>query len=111
MKTVGRVLRLLRLAALLTLDEAAVAMSISPERLRDLEAGRDLPDCFETADLAKPYMLGSLDLVKHLRAAAAHEAAASLPSEPFPWPYPPDGEGGGPGDEPTDAEMSSDAAA
>lgn len=78
MRTVGRVLRHLRRAALLTLDDAAVAVSISPARLRALEAGESLPDCFETADLGKAYLMTAAGLSAHLRLARNHEAAMDV---------------------------------
>jgi Helix-turn-helix domain len=77
---VGRMMRTLRLAALLSVDEAAAAVGIAPGRLRHLEAGRDLPDFFEASDLVKPYLLCGPCLGKHLRLAAARDGVVEATS-------------------------------
>lgn len=77
---VGRMLRTLRLGGLLSVDAAALASGVAPRRLRELEAGRDLPDYLEALDLMKPYLLCSPCLARHLRAAAAHDGAVEAAS-------------------------------
>jgi hypothetical protein len=49
---VGRMLRTLRLAALVSVDDAAMAARVTPTRMRELERGREVPTFFEADGLA-----------------------------------------------------------
>lgn len=73
MTSAGRVLRALRHAALLTLEDAAVATGLSPTRLRDIERGTSETTYMEGFALAPVYLLSPADLSKHLRRAYAHD--------------------------------------
>ena len=57
MRAVGRLLRTLRLAAGLSLDDTAIACEVSPERLRQLEAGLVALEYLEATRLTKGYLL------------------------------------------------------
>lgn len=76
MRTVGRLLRLLRMAAGLSLDDAAIDAELTPARIRELEAGVGVLGYLEGATLAKAYLLCPSCLMKHLRAAAARGEVA-----------------------------------
>jgi transcriptional regulator with XRE-family HTH domain len=73
--SVGRVLRTLRLAALISIEAAAAAARVTPARMRELERGRDLPTFFEADGLVKLYLLCASCFGRHLRAGAARDGA------------------------------------
>jgi hypothetical protein len=73
---VGRLLRLFRLAAGLRLEEAAVALEVTPARVRQVESGESSLAYLEGIVLAKAYMLCPTCFARHFRAAAAQELAS-----------------------------------
>jgi transcriptional regulator with XRE-family HTH domain len=73
-------LRSLRLAAHVSLDDAAAAAGVTPRRIRELESGEDLPNYFEALELVKPYLLCQPCFAKHLRVAAARDGAIEAAS-------------------------------
>jgi transcriptional regulator with XRE-family HTH domain len=73
-------LRTLRLAAHVSLDDAAAAAGVTPRRMRELEAGDELPNYFEALELVKPYLLCQPCFAKHLRVAAARDGAVEAAS-------------------------------
>jgi Helix-turn-helix domain len=81
-RTAGRQLRTLRLAADLSVEEAAVAVQSTVGRIRELEAGRADLLYLEGLALAKAYLLCSSCFSKHFRLAAARAGVQEEPEEP-----------------------------
>jgi hypothetical protein len=83
MLTPGRLLRLLRLAVGLSVDDAAVAADLSALRVRALEAGLTDLGYLEGLVLARSYQLCPNCFAKHFRAAtvrgALEDPAATVP--------------------------------
>jgi hypothetical protein len=69
-------LRLLRLAAGHSVDDASVAADMSAPRIRELEAGRATLGYLEGILLAKAYFLCPNCFSRHFRTAAARDAVA-----------------------------------
>lgn len=81
MSTVGRLLRTLRLATRLTVDEAAVVSAMAPDRLRELETGRDL-SYLEGLRIAKAYLLCPTCFRRHFEGAVERDMAFSVAIDP-----------------------------
>jgi hypothetical protein len=81
MRTVGRLLRTLRIAAGLSVDDAAVAGEVSALRLRELEAGIAELGYLEGLLLAKAYLMCPTCFSKHFRGAVARGEAADRSEE------------------------------
>jgi|GEM_PF-6520200 len=69
-------LRLLRLAAGHSVDDASVAADMPAPRIRDLEAGRATLGYLEGILLAKAYFLCPNCFSRHFRTAAARDSVA-----------------------------------
>lgn len=67
----GRLLRTLRIAAGLSVDDAALATEISPLRIRELEAGGAPLEYLEGLVLSKAYLLCATCFSRHFRDANA----------------------------------------
>src|SRR4051794_8405676 len=63
----GRLLRTLRIAAGLSVDDAALATEISPIRIRELEAGVAPLEYLEGLVLSKTYLLCATCFSRHFR--------------------------------------------
>lgn len=72
----GRLLRLFRFTAGLSLDSAASASSLPVARIRRLEAGAADLGYLEGLVLAKTYLLCPNCFARHFRSAAAHDGLA-----------------------------------
>jgi hypothetical protein len=88
MSAVGRLLRTLRLATRLSVDEAAVVAALSPGRLRELEIGRDL-SYLEGLRIAKAYLLCPSCFKRHFEGAIERDMALALAVPPDPDPEEP----------------------
>lgn len=90
MSAVGRLLRTLRLASRLTVDEAAVVSAMAPDRLRELETGQDL-SYLEGLRIAKAYLLCPSCFKRHFEGAVERDMALAVAIVPMPeagsdWP-------------------------
>jgi hypothetical protein len=76
--TAGRLLRLLRFAAGLSLDAAAVELAMTPARIRSLE--RDTADLayLEGLVLARVYLLCPNCFARHYKAAVTRASVVDL---------------------------------
>lgn len=77
MTTVGRLLRIQRLGAGMSVDDAAAAGELSPVRVRALEAGLAELGYLEGLLLAKAYLLCPTCFSKQFRRAATRDESAS----------------------------------
>ena len=75
LRTAGRQLRSLRLAADLSVEEAAIAAQSTVLRIRDLEAGAADLLYLEGLTLAKAYLMCATCFSKHFRLAAVRGGA------------------------------------
>jgi hypothetical protein len=91
MLTPARLLRLLRLAADLSVDDAAISSDLPILRVRALEAGAAELSYLEGLVLAKAYQLCPNCFAKHFRAAALRDALDTPPSQVPETPEPVDG--------------------
>lgn len=73
MHTVGRLLRTLRLAAGLTVTDAAVEAGVTEDRIRSLEAGLLALGYGDGITLAKAYLLCPTCFARHFRGAIARD--------------------------------------
>lgn len=71
--TTGRLLRLLRFAAGLSLDAAAAELAVTPTRIRALERGAADLGYFEGLAMTKAYLLCPNCFARHCRAALSRE--------------------------------------
>ncbi len=78
MRFVGRVLRMLRIASRLAVEEAAIASVVLADRLRDLEGGVAEVGYLEAIHLAKTYMLCPTCFKRHVEAAVDRDLALSI---------------------------------
>jgi hypothetical protein len=81
LRTAGRQLRTLPLAADLSVEEAAIAVQSTVGRIRELEAGTADLLYLEGLALAKSYLLCSSCFSKHFRLASARAGVQEVPEE------------------------------
>lgn len=101
MTAVARLLRTLRLASRLSVDEAAVIAAMAPERVRELEKGRDLT-YLEGLRVAKAYLLCPSCFKRHFEGAVDRDMALATSIQPGPDSAAAGGAGSG---EPDDASQ------
>jgi hypothetical protein len=81
--TIGRLLRILRHGAGLTLEEAAIQGEVGMRRIRDLESGAADLNYLDGLLLAKAYLLCPTCFAKHVRRAASRgELSGVGPADP-----------------------------
>jgi DNA-binding XRE family transcriptional regulator len=74
MRTVGRLLRALRMACGINLEDAAIAAEVTTLRLRQLEAGAASLEYLEGIRLAKSYLLCPTCFKRHFEGALERAA-------------------------------------